>query len=201
MNSGECNNAPFATAQPHSVDSGEVRRQLARVIASDVFRGSLRLTRFLQFVVETTLAGKAGTIKAYTVAVEALGRNSDFDPQDPIVRVEALRLRAALARYYGGPGRDDVIIIKIPCGSYVPSFHRRTAADGTYAAKVAPIDRPPSGRHSLDIMGMADWAHRFERGAAEVRALEENRAAIAEEVRRTMAHSRRLLEELRGRKP
>jgi hypothetical protein len=56
--------------------------------------------RFLEFVVETTLAGKAGTIKAYTVAVGAFGRGEDFDPQaDPIVRVQALRLCSALARY------------------------------------------------------------------------------------------------------
>ena len=78
----------------------EIYRQLDRICASRAFRGSLRLTRFLRFTVETALVGKSDTIKAYTIAVEALGRDANFDPQsDPIVRVEAGRLRQALARY------------------------------------------------------------------------------------------------------
>lgn len=78
----------------------EVRLELDRIVASASFRSSLRLTRFLTFVVEATLAGDADKIKAYTVAVEAFGRSSTFDPlSDPIVRVQAGRLRHALARY------------------------------------------------------------------------------------------------------
>ena len=106
----------------------EVRRQLARILDSAAFRGALRLTHFLAFIVETTLAGKATTIKAYTIAVEALGRSSAFDPQaDPIVRVEAGRLRTALARYYAGPGCSDPLTIEVPRGRYVPSFYRGRA--------------------------------------------------------------------------
>jgi hypothetical protein len=104
----------------------EIRQALGRIVGSTAFRSSLRLTRFLTFVVEATLAGQADRIKAYTVAIEALGRNSDFDPQaDPIVRVEAGRLRAALARYYSGPGRDDPLLMDLPRGSYAPNFRRR----------------------------------------------------------------------------
>ena len=193
MNSGECSNgsAPAAVL-PHG---GDIRAQLARIVASEVFRGALRLTRFLQFVVETTLAGKAGTIKAYTVAVEALGRGDDFDPQaDPIVRVGAVRLRAALARYYRGPGRNDPIIIAMGCGSYVPSFHQRGAALDLLAA-----DRFARGsRRSDSVVDMAGWARQFERRRAELKELEQNRAALAEEVERTLARSRRLREEMAG---
>ena len=78
--------------------------------------------RFLRFVVETTLAGRADRLKGYTVGVEALGRRDDFDPQvDAIVRVEAIRLRAALARYYSGAGASDHRI-EMPRGGYVPQF-------------------------------------------------------------------------------
>jgi hypothetical protein len=102
----------------------DIHRQLNRMYASRTFRGSLRLKRFLRFVIETTLAGQNDRIKAYTIAVEALGRGSDFDPQsDPIVRVEAGRLRQALARYYAGPGCDDTVIIDLPRGAYVPVFY------------------------------------------------------------------------------
>jgi hypothetical protein len=94
------------------------------------FRDSLRLTSFLKFVVEAVLEGKSDRIKSYTIAVEALGRGSAFDPQaDPIVRVEAGRLRRALARYYTTTGCNDSLIIEIPRGAYVPTFRWRDADD------------------------------------------------------------------------
>jgi hypothetical protein len=115
-------------AEDESAPAADVRRQLARILGSERFRYSLRLTRFLSFVVETALAGKADTIKAYTIAIEALGRGHDFDPQhDPIVRVEAGRLRQALACYYAGAGHRDPLLIEIPRGSYVPLFTRTPA--------------------------------------------------------------------------
>ena len=84
---------------------------------------------FLRFVVETTLAGRGDRLKGYTIGVEALGRREDFDPQiDPIVRVEAGRLRAALARYYAGPGRNEPVVIELPRGAYRARF----SAAGTF---------------------------------------------------------------------
>ena len=81
------------------------RRPRARSCASRPFDTSPKLTSFLRFVVESTLAGQGERLKGYTIGVEALGRGENFDPQiDPIVRVEAIRLRAALARYYAGDG-------------------------------------------------------------------------------------------------
>ncbi len=79
---------------------------LARVLASDEFSSSPRLADFLRYIVETTLAGRSDEIKGYTIAVEALGRPRASNPQsDPIVRVEATRLRRALERYYSPPRR------------------------------------------------------------------------------------------------
>lgn len=104
----------------------EVRAALDRVVASPNFRASPRLASFLRFVVETTLDGHADRIKGYSIAVEALGRHDSFDPQtNPIVRVEAGRLRLALDRYYAGPGQHDRLVIDLPRGSYVPTFGRR----------------------------------------------------------------------------
>lgn len=113
-------------------DAEDIHSQLERILQSAHFRDSLRLTSFLKFVVETTLTGKPESIKAYTIAVEALGRTSDFDPQhDPIVRVEAGRLRQALTRYYSEAGRDDPLVIELPRGTYVPNFRRRMTAGAT----------------------------------------------------------------------
>jgi hypothetical protein len=101
----------------------EVCAALDRIIASDILRHSPRLAEFLRFVVLTTLRGEDDRIKAYTIAVEALGRGEDFDPQtDPIVRVNARRLRRALELYYAGPGIMDRVVIGLPRGGYVPTF-------------------------------------------------------------------------------
>jgi len=108
------------------LDARDIRAALDRICATRTFEASPVLTRFLRFVVEATLRGQGGRLKGYTVAVEALGRRPDFDPQtDPIIRVEAIRLRASLARYYAGPGADDPIEIELPRGGYVPRFRWR----------------------------------------------------------------------------
>jgi tetratricopeptide (TPR) repeat protein len=125
-----------------AIRTEDIHRQLERICASEVFRSSLRLARFLTFVVETTLAGKSHTIKAYTIAVEAFGRGADFDAdRDPIVRVEAGRLRRALARYYAGAGSNDFLVIELPRGAYVPSFRSLTTQ---WTATDLPLPRQPS---------------------------------------------------------
>jgi hypothetical protein len=113
-----------------AAEVSEIRAELEKILESRPFKGSFRLTRFLKYVVETTLAGDARRIKAYTVGIEALGRDSHFDPlNDPIVRVQAKRLRDALARYYCETGSDDELFIELPRGTYVPAFRRRSAED------------------------------------------------------------------------
>jgi tetratricopeptide (TPR) repeat protein len=104
----------------------EVRATVERMTASEAFGRSPQLAAFLRFVVEAVLEGRSDRIKGYTIAVEVLRRDVSFDPQsDPIVRVEATRLRRAIERYYGGAGADDPVIIDLPRGSYVPTFRRR----------------------------------------------------------------------------
>ncbi|QTL02836.1 hypothetical protein J5J86_19005 [Aquabacter sp. L1I39] len=114
--------------EEQATSPNEARAALARVLSSEEFVSSPRLADFLRYVVETTLAGRADEIKGYTIAVEALGRPTSFDPQsDPIVRVEATRLRRSLERYYSGAGTGDAIEIVIPKGAYVPLFRNRAA--------------------------------------------------------------------------
>ena len=108
-----------------AVTPAQARDALARVTGSAQLRPMSQLAAFLNFIVLRTLEGREKEIKGYTIAVEALGRPESFDPLiDPIVRVEAGRLRKALADYYAGPGRDDPVRIEVPRGSYVPRFVR-----------------------------------------------------------------------------
>ena len=107
-------------------DAAAARMALDRLLASETFRASPQLATFLRFVVEATLRGESSRIKGYTIGVEAFGRPENFDPQiDPIVRVEATRLRRTLERYYAGPGASDPIVFEMTRGSYVPTIRRR----------------------------------------------------------------------------
>ena len=74
-----------------------IREELGRIVASDLFCRSDRLCRFLRFSVEQALRGESDRVKEYVVAVEAYGRPASFDSRvDPVVRVEARRLRDRL---------------------------------------------------------------------------------------------------------
>jgi hypothetical protein len=113
----------------HKLSAEECRAAAVRVLASSAFLASPNLAAFLRFVVEATLSGQADRIKGYTIGTDALGRGDDFDPQtDPIVRVEAGRLRRTLYNYYANGGANDPIVIALPIGSYVPTFTRREPA-------------------------------------------------------------------------
>ncbi len=91
------------------------------------FANAERASSFLRFVVERALEGHSGEIKESVIAVEVLGRNpSSFDSKsDPIVRVEAGRLRDRLSSYYQSAGEPDRVLIALPKGGYVPEFSER----------------------------------------------------------------------------
>ena len=106
-----------------TISSEKLKVQLERILTSSEFMSGKRLGQFLRYVVEQALNGQSGSIKQYTVAVDAFGYGADFDPQsNPIVRIEAQRLRRALDQYYYSQGIEDPIRIDIPKGSYVPTF-------------------------------------------------------------------------------
>lgn len=128
---------------PDGMTSADVRAELDRIFASPAFDASDRNRRFLEHVVEETLAGRGERIKAYGVALAVFGRDESFDAQsDPIVRIEASRLRRSLERYYLIAGQDDPVRIDIPKGGYVAAFD---IADGG-AERSAETVSPPPGR-------------------------------------------------------
>src|SRR3954447_26482171 len=101
-------------------DRSKVQAQLKRILSSSGFVNSRRMSRFLKFVVETTLQGNGPRIKEFVIAVEVFEKAESYDPQaDSTVRTEASKLRAKLAHYYETEGREDPVVITIPKGSYV----------------------------------------------------------------------------------
>jgi hypothetical protein len=104
---------------------GAIRTQLTNILHSEGFIHAQRMRRFLQFVVEETLAGRASQLCEYSIGLSVFGREEAFEPGlDPIVRNDARRLRQKLAEYYRQPGNsgDGHVVIEIPKGAYVPTF-------------------------------------------------------------------------------
>ena len=135
-----------------------VETQLARILASPVFLSTDRLSDFLRFVVEETLAGRQHQIKGYTVATKVFGRPDDFDPVvDPIVRIQAGRLRRRLGSYYADEGRDDPVRIEIPTGGYVPRFTAATRTDASRdrSSGIGGETTTDSGAAAVAVMPLA----------------------------------------------
>ena len=101
----------------------QVLEQTERVVASNGFKSSPKLKSFLRFIVNEKLDGNADRLKAYSIATQAFGRPVDFNPDiDPIVRVQAAKLRNRLNIYNLTTGKSDPIRITLPKGGYVPIF-------------------------------------------------------------------------------
>src|SRR5690348_4557912 len=105
---------PSSTHELNKESEARVAEQLCRILASKAFRQADRLKRFLTFIVEETLAGRGEQLKEFAVGVEVFGKPESFDPRnDPIVRVQARRLRAQLARYYHEEGQEDSLVLEL----------------------------------------------------------------------------------------
>jgi len=124
---------------PTEASTETIRHQLDRILAGRGFVGNERLSKFLRFVVEQQLLGKADELKESLVGIEVFGRAPGFDPrQDSVVRTEAARLRVRLSQYYGGEGTGDPVVIELPKGGYTPVFRQPEAAG----------EKTPPGRNS-----------------------------------------------------
>ncbi len=116
--------APASTEREAEADApppAVTLEELERLLASRDFDGTPRSRAFLRFVVEETLGGRQDGLTQSAVATRVFGRRQDFDPTiDPIVRIQAGRLRRSLERYYLMGGAGDPVRIELPRGGYVP---------------------------------------------------------------------------------
>jgi TolB-like protein len=110
----------------NQLSTESIRTQLGKILSSNAFARSERLTRFLSFAVGQTLEGRGHHLKEFVIGVEVFDKTDKYDPRmDPIVRVEARRLREKLRKYYETEGREDPLYITFPTGSYVPLIEMR----------------------------------------------------------------------------
>jgi hypothetical protein len=138
------------------VDAQRVRQQLDRILASAAFADAGRASSFLRYVVEHKLEGHAGEIKEFVIAVEVLGRNSSFDSKsDPIVRVEAGRLRERLSSYYEAEGGADPVLITPPKGRYVPEFTERQPREASKGTGVLRLSILPPENASFESFAVS----------------------------------------------
>lgn len=151
------------------LDDGAVRAALDELLAWEPMRRSPQLGAFLRYIVEARLEGDEANLKAYSIAVDVLGRGEDFDPQsDPIVRVQARRLRNLLSAFYESGEAQSAVRIALPVGRYVPQFIRVPGK-----AQPAPVRAGGAVRGSTWVVGLvaiavlvaaiAFWPHLAER--------------------------------------
>lgn len=153
---------------PESPSIEEIRAQLMRILADPTFRANQRRREMLHFLVDESLLGRGKDLKGYNIALAVFGRDEGFDAQaDPIVRIEARRLRSDLDGYYAGTGHNDQLRIAIPTGGYVPVayWQDRAAASGPkpnqveQVAEVEPIGKVPAAAPP-EVKAKGSWQDR-----------------------------------------
>lgn len=118
-----------ASTTVHGEQADRMRREFAAVSASPAFERAPVMRRLLDFLVRATLAGQGAELKAYTVAVEGLGRDANFDAQtDSYPRVQVGRLRRMLDAYYAA---------RPPLAG-----ERLTIKSGAYRVELTPVAEP-----------------------------------------------------------
>jgi len=123
---------------PENISTDSIRNQLQRILVSPEFTATESQQKFLKFVVLETLSGNSDEIKGFTVATRVFGRGDEFDQAiDPIVSIQANKLRRALERYYLVTGHSDPVYIDIPKGAYIPVFTEHSPSTPTTISKVA----------------------------------------------------------------
>ncbi|WP_308873799.1 hypothetical protein [Thiothrix subterranea] len=106
-----------------SIDESSVLSELNNILKSRHFRSRKVLRAFLHYVVMQTLAGNIAKITQYAIAVEGLGKSPDFNSAtDPLIRIQAGRLRKLLDEYYASEGRFDPITIELAIRGYHATF-------------------------------------------------------------------------------
>lgn len=138
-----------------------IERQLEAIFASEDFSAAPKMRALLRYLVDATLGGDPDRLKGYAIGVDVFERGADFDPgTDPIVRVQAGRLRKLLETYYLTAGQDDPIRIEIPKGNYAVEFLPRPAAEARATSEgsgnVVPVSE--TRRSWSRAMPAAPWA-------------------------------------------
>ena len=133
------------------LEAEAARAQVERIFQSKTFRSSDVLRHLLSYLVDASLAGTADELKEYTVAVDALGKPTSYDPrQESAVRMQVARLRQKINEYYRTEGIDDPVVVDVPKGGFRVVFEPRQPAFEQVALPEPAAEDPVR----------AGWGHR-----------------------------------------
>ncbi len=133
-----------------------IQAQLERILSSSLFMNSERLRRFLRYAVQRAAQGQADQLKEYSVGISVFDKRASFDPRfDPIVRVEAGRLRTRLKQYYDTEGSRDPLVIDLPKGSYVPRFEAASSS-ALQSTSLISVEKRDQSRSSIAVLPFSD---------------------------------------------
>lgn len=157
-----CNPSELSTIAPEAV-----RAQLARILSSALFGRARRSAELLDYLVCRRLDRPGEPIKEYMVGIDVYRRDArTYRPEeDPVVRVQAGRLRRRLEDYYAGHGRADPVRIRVPRRGYVPELTRQCDdAPGHARILLLPVEAGSGGDASIFAAGLAaELRHRLHR--------------------------------------
>jgi hypothetical protein len=119
----------FNVSRIHVNEREQLLEQINRLVTSHALHGSESLCKLLRYLAKHAVDHPGTPIKEFQIATEVFGRSPDFDPQlDSMVRVQAGRLRSKLTEFYSSDGLEDPVVVELPKGTYVLSFHHRNAS-------------------------------------------------------------------------
>lgn len=128
--------------------------QISRLVSSHALHSSESLCKLLRYLAKQATDRPGSPLKEFQIATEVFGRSADFDPQvDSMVRVQAGRLRSKLSEYYASDGHEDPIVVELPKGTYVLSFHHRNSAH----TKVSSASNGAAPKDEADIRTERRW--------------------------------------------
>lgn len=182
----------MAGSKRDTISEAEVRSELDRIVSSKVFARSERMKRFIRYAVEQSLLNGGASLKEYAIAMAVYDKPQSFDPRiDPIVRVEASRLRAKLREYYEDEGRNDPIVVTIRKRGYSAVCRKRKTRTLRSSAAL-PQEMVPGGTDNseaqhLYFKGRYYWNRRSAEGLTEAAAC--FKQAIALDSQYALAHA------------
>jgi hypothetical protein len=137
-------------------------QQVDRLVSSHALHGSESLCKLLRYLAKHAIDHPGVPIKEFQIATEVFGRSADFDPQlDSMVRVQAGRLRSKLTEYYNSDGSEDPIVVELPKGTYVLSFHHRGAPSRPHPggldgmAREAALEKSTERRWGTEVISLS----------------------------------------------
>jgi malectin (di-glucose binding ER protein) len=137
------NGAPVGPAGGH-------QELVRRVASSATLEKSPRLRAFFIHVCKCSLEGRADEATEQQIGIYVYGRPASYNPNDDnIVRSQARMLRMKLEHHFANEGKDELVIITIPKGQYLPVFENRSSEPGKPASDGKDGDRGVTTRHRI----------------------------------------------------